>query len=73
MSVNADPDPEPRNVKLTLTPDEALALWYWINQCYPEDRDVWGCATGKFEDAMTIAGVDDEAIMAPWRRWTHGA
>jgi hypothetical protein len=44
-------------VSLTLTPEEAEAVWAWLHQYYPESREAWGSAILKLEEAMESAGV----------------
>jgi hypothetical protein len=59
------PDSHEAQVPLTLTPNEAKAVWAWLNQYYPESREAFGSACDKIASAMERAGLETEFESEP--------
>lgn len=50
----------PQPIELSLQPDEAIALWFWLNCHYPDSREAMGSALDKLADEMDRAGIDTD-------------
>ncbi len=50
----------PQLIELTLEPDEAEAIWKWLNHYYPDSQEAMCSAIDKLGEAMDRAGVDTE-------------
>lgn len=57
---NTEANMSPKSVELMLEPDEADAIWKWLNHYYPDSQEVLSSAFEKFGDAMDRAGIDTE-------------